>query len=580
MHVGRVLARDLRVLEQLGSTPDGPLYRGRYPNGAEVSLVVLRPEAAGGASFRRDLFARATQIQHPNIAAVYDVGGMDDGTAYVVLEQVVGEPLADAMAAGRAFALTEAIDLALQAAGGVQAAYRAGFVHGNLSPWTILVTPAAHERPQIKVVGFAPGPALVPGGAQPPLGEVATQHASPERLVGHAPDEQSEVFSLGAVLHHLLTGVPPDRGHVGRSVPRVVRRVLDTALAPDPASRFQSIAEFDEALRGLDWVAASRKGLSLRRPHWIGAIGASLALIVGGVWLLPGLKGRATGEERSPPVAPAPSLIPGPGVARQVIPGAPNRPADPTRSGVEATASESRRDTRTQSAAGALPEADADSSSVTGTGATGPTLTERFTRMERAVQQIVRKLSAGLPLATRSSGEGAVTLLLGDSTARASTARVKASPLRPRQSTSSQAPAATAPPESSQREDSSAPPEALGYVGNPVTAVVPVSPPEGTVANPRPRAELERHEGLRQSIGDVVRMGIAEDVAEIRRGSLLVSLAPSAMDVSSLMYNLQRLYLAYSAATGYQEDVVLVLRRGRELYGRFTRDGLTRVPSD
>lgn len=77
-----------------------------------------------------------------------------------------------------------------------------------------------------------------------------------------------------------------------------------------------------------------------------------------------------------------------------------------------------------------------------------------------------------------------------------------------------------------------------------------------------------------------MRLGIAEDVAEIRPGFLLVSVTPAAMHVPSVMYNLQRLYLAYSAATNYRDEVALELRHGRDLYGLFTRDGLTQVRSE
>ena len=61
---------------------------------------------------------------------------------------------------------------------------------------------------------------------------------------------------------------------------------------------------------------------------------------------------------------------------------------------------------------------------------------------------------------------------------------------------------------------------------------------------------------------------------EVRPGSLRVSLAPNAMQVASAEYNLQRLYLAYSAASRYLYGVELDLWRGGERYGRFTREGL------
>jgi hypothetical protein len=75
----------------------------------------------------------------------------------------------------------------------------------------------------------------------------------------------------------------------------------------------------------------------------------------------------------------------------------------------------------------------------------------------------------------------------------------------------------------------------------------------------------------------MMRLGLAEEFAEIRPGLLMVSLTPAAMQAASVMYNLQRLYLAYSAATGHLDEVALELRHGDDIYGWFTRHGLTQA---
>jgi serine/threonine protein kinase len=549
--VGRILAGGLRVLGRLGSTPEGPLYQAEYLNGVEAALVVLRSEGVGGEPPRRERFSRARQIQHPNVAAVYEVGEMEDGSVYVVLEQPVGEPLSDLLAAGQVFALTEALDLALQAAAGLQEAHRAGFVHGSVSPQTILVTRAAYGQLQVKLIGFTLDPASRQQGTKPPIPEEASAgYASPERLVGHPPDERSDVFSLGAVLHHLLTGMPPDGSRVDRSVPRLARAVLDTALTPAPARRFQTISELDEALRQVASVAANPKRGMIHRARLIGAMAAGLALVTGGIWLLPGSNRRATIEERSaPPPAPvrARSPAPAPPVARQNAPRIRNGPA----------ASET------------------DRSIETGTVATPPA-------------------KEPPPLPTNpipAEGSGRMEQP-DDPLSDDQTMYAHGDPPRSR-STPAPTPAAVEKLKNRQTEESPETSEALGYVGESALSSVPNLPPDSTPASeprqpratppirtfedPRPRDELARDQGLRQSIGDVMRLGVAADVAEIRAGSLLVSLTPDAMHVPSVMYNLQRLYLAYSAATEYRDEVALELRHGRDLYGWFTRDGLTQA---
>jgi hypothetical protein len=95
---------------------------------------------------------------------------------------------------------------------------------------------------------------------------------------------------------------------------------------------------------------------------------------------------------------------------------------------------------------------------------------------------------------------------------------------------------------------------------------------------PRTRAELEQDQGLGQAISDIIRLGIATDVAETEVGLLRVRLTPAAEGVPSFEYNLQRLYLAYSAATEHLEGVTVELWQGGQRYGRFIREGL--MPAD
>jgi hypothetical protein len=107
-----------------------------------------------------------------------------------------------------------------------------------------------------------------------------------------------------------------------------------------------------------------------------------------------------------------------------------------------------------------------------------------------------------------------------------------------------------------------------------------VTPPSSPAKPPRSRATLEQNPGLRLAIGDVTRVGLAEQVIEVRLGLLVLELAPDGLDVPSASYNLQRLYLAYSAATDDQDTVALELQRDGKVVGWFTRGGLRHASSD
>jgi hypothetical protein len=86
------------------------------------------------------------------------------------------------------------------------------------------------------------------------------------------------------------------------------------------------------------------------------------------------------------------------------------------------------------------------------------------------------------------------------------------------------------------------------------------------------------NQGLRQSMGDVIRIGLAEEVVEASPGLLVVHLAKDGLGVPSALYNLQRLYLAYSAANRERDSVAIELRQNGQPYGWFTRQGLRYAP--
>jgi len=293
--VGRTLHAGIRVRERLRDTPLGPLYRAEYPTGREVAVVLLGSPShdSGALALLRQRCLDAIQIQHPNVAAIYELSETDDGLVYVVAEFLRGELLSETLARRGALPLGEGVELCLQAAGGLQAAHELGWVHGRLSPDSILLTRTVGDRPLVKLIGFSPESLVRRADAQPPIDQgVSLQYASPERIAGHPSDERADVYSLGAVLHHLLTGLPPTLGGAG---PEGMRAVLLRALDPSPERRFQTVAEFVAALaRPVEPVvqqlpkptrAGKRKLLPNLWPEER-AVAAALVAVLAGLWLL------------------------------------------------------------------------------------------------------------------------------------------------------------------------------------------------------------------------------------------------------------------------------------------------------
>ncbi|MEO6058186.1 MAG: serine/threonine-protein kinase [Gemmatimonadales bacterium] len=254
--VGRTLPSGLRVRASLGSTPDGDLFSATYPTGLEVALLIPRhrrdcPGESVVLDGIRERTRAAMEIKHPNVAEVYASGETDDGWLYVVLELLAGEPVSVRLAEREAIPVTEAVEIVRQACAGMQAAHAHGIVHGNLSPQCLLLLSAAYGPPRVKVSGFSL--TAPPRGGALTDQEKATEgarFASPERLAGQAPDTRSDIFSLGAILHELLSGTPPSAGPLADAVPRSLRPVLGRALATGPPDRYQSMSEFAAALDG------------------------------------------------------------------------------------------------------------------------------------------------------------------------------------------------------------------------------------------------------------------------------------------------------------------------------------------
>jgi serine/threonine protein kinase len=290
---GQTLPSGLFVVSRLYDSPEGRLYAGILPSGREVTLLVLSSEghmpSQDGPELRARVLQRAREerldkvkaIHHPNIAEIYGTDVAPDGTPCIVMEPFSGEPLSAILAARGAVPLYAAMDLSLQAAAGLTAAHAAGVVHGNMSPETMLLTLTADGH-RLKLIGFGLG--LFLGGSRNGLQENA-RYASPEQRSGVAADEQSDVFSLAAVLHHLVSGTPPGAGGVvAESIPRRLKAVLAKALADSRSDRFPTVAALATALEG---ASEPDDGQVERRAGRNRLVGVAAAIaVVAGVWLL------------------------------------------------------------------------------------------------------------------------------------------------------------------------------------------------------------------------------------------------------------------------------------------------------
>lgn len=265
------------VVHELGRGGMGVVYLARdLTLGRSVALKVLPSSVSGDVGRRRRLIreARASaQLDHPNIARVYEAGEAD-GRLYIAMEYVDGTTLRARLHAGP-LPLAEALGYTRQVLAGLSAAHGAGLVHRDLKPDNVMVTAEGSVRlldfGLAKRVDAAPSPRpedeltswVSQDGAL--LGTPA--YMSPEQAAGDAVDERSDLFSLGVMLHELLAGQRPFGGttRVGlmqalmagdapplRGVDERVAAVVQRCLAKSREARYSSAAEVLHALEGLE----------------------------------------------------------------------------------------------------------------------------------------------------------------------------------------------------------------------------------------------------------------------------------------------------------------------------------------
>jgi serine/threonine protein kinase len=250
------------LLERLEPAGPGDLYRARDTRlGRTVAVRVLPADYAPGAGARAALLDKArtlVSLSHPNVTTVFDAGE-HDGRVYLVFEYQQGQSLRTEMG-GRPLNVRRAVEVAIQVADAVADAHAAGFVHGGLSPDTVVITARGHAKiPAFELAARA--------GFEQEGGRLRLRdYESPEEAGGQPADERSDTYSVGAILFEMLTARRPlHRGAAAPSasnshVPRELDEIVLKAVAPNPSGRYQSAATLAAELRSMAAILEVRGG--------------------------------------------------------------------------------------------------------------------------------------------------------------------------------------------------------------------------------------------------------------------------------------------------------------------------------
>jgi tRNA A-37 threonylcarbamoyl transferase component Bud32 len=288
--IGReILGGQFQVLEKIGTGGMGSVYKASQPAvNRMVAIKILHPKLAGRkdltSRFRRE--ARAmSQLTHPNTVKVFMYGELeDDGSLYIVMEMLEGKNLNQTVRKEGPLPPERAIPVLIQVCGALQEAHDLGIVHRDLKPENIFLSRQGGIADYPKVLDF--GLAKVTERQMQPDSVILTQEGmvfgtpefmSPEQAQGKTLDARSDIYSLAVILYEVLTGklpfsartpmeyiqkhvmepaIPLNQRVPERKFAPGLEQALARALAKKPDERYQSAAEFGEALRPFGGAAA------------------------------------------------------------------------------------------------------------------------------------------------------------------------------------------------------------------------------------------------------------------------------------------------------------------------------------
>lgn len=238
-----------RIIETIGQGGMGAVYKGERASGNfdhTVAIKIIRPGVLSEALIER--FERERQIlaalNHPNIARLYDGGEMADGSPYMIMEYVDGEPLL-VWAERTQASLRSRLDLFQSLCKAVQFAHQNLIIHRDITPSNVLVS----REGIVKLIdfGISKSPdASPPARFNPPGSKDAMSYtpgyAAPERSLGAAANTLSDIYSLGKLLSDLLKA--EERSSE-------LTAIIDCATAREPADRYASVDALNDDISAL-----------------------------------------------------------------------------------------------------------------------------------------------------------------------------------------------------------------------------------------------------------------------------------------------------------------------------------------
>jgi eukaryotic-like serine/threonine-protein kinase len=319
-----VLAGRYRVERVLGQGGMGVVVKAMHLQLHQpVAMKFLLPEVLGNQQivqrFLREAQA-AVRLKSEHVARVIDVGSLESGAPYMVLEYLEGADLSNFPRSQLSVGVV--VDLVLQACEALAEAHSLGIVHRDIKPANFFITRGSDGGPMLKVLDFGISKSPVAGSnltaTQSVMGTPA--YMSPEQMRSSRDvDHRTDIWALGVVLYELLQGMPPYGGDtfssmvikvVNDPLPRLtvalpgdLDAIVYRCMEKDPARRFQNVAELAQALAKYA-QSDTQAAISVQRTRSIIGLEARRSSVEsgpGGRAIPPSTLSGAAGARTSPP---------------------------------------------------------------------------------------------------------------------------------------------------------------------------------------------------------------------------------------------------------------------------------------
>ncbi|MFQ5702847.1 MAG: serine/threonine-protein kinase [Gemmatimonadales bacterium] len=283
-HTGRTIA-GYHLLEQVGEGGTAIVYKAEHPERGVCAVKILKERMQKDATAVKRFLREAgygARVDHPSVVRTFEYDE-DDGTYYLALEWVSGEPLSKFVERSGRIAPELVADIVAQLADGLVASHKVGIIHRDLKPENIVYDP---ETKIVKLLDFG-----IARDAQEAPSERLTrtgffvgtlQYVAPEALSGELVGEAADIYSVAKIAYYMLTGVHPQSGRSPREVfqqlltqpptplnqavkglkfPAELEAAIMKGLAREPSARQASVRELaDDIARGIKSEPSSSMG--------------------------------------------------------------------------------------------------------------------------------------------------------------------------------------------------------------------------------------------------------------------------------------------------------------------------------